>query len=128
MDQESRPRARTVFETVEARHGGQPDTEPAQEPAVEKPTNPRWQLVKSAANRELDRFAALTGVLVAHLTTGAVIAPALLLSLKAIVSAVLFGTGSLAHFTWIQAIALTGGLWLAGPLCFFLYRYWSGKF
>lgn len=128
MDQDSRPRARTVFEVVEERHGGQLEEEPAQMSAVEKPTLPRWQLVKSAANRELDRFAALTGVLATHLMTSAVIWPVLMVSVKAIVSAVLFSINSLVHFTWIQAIALTGGIWLAGPLCFFLYRYWSGKF
>lgn len=121
--EESRPRARTVFEVVEERHGTGPEI-----PVGEEPANPRWQLVKRAASRELDRFAALTGVLVTHLTTSALIWPILLVSLKVSMSAVLIGTGSPAHFTWIQAAVLTGGLWLAGPLCFFLYRYWSGKF
>lgn len=127
MSTESRPRARTVFETVEERHSEQPTTEPAQPPAVEKPTNPKWQLVKWATNRELDRFVALTGIFSTHIVTGVIIGPVTMLSIKAIGSAVLFSTGSTAVFTWLQAIALTGGIGLVGPLSFVLYRYWSGK-
>lgn len=128
MEQDSRPRARTVFEAVREQQGVTPDEQAEPSAVVEKPAHPRWELVKSAANRELDRFAALTGVLTAHLTTSVVLTPVLLVSLKAVVTAALFGTGSLAQFTWLQALALTGGIWIAGPLGFFLYRYWSGKF
>lgn len=137
-DNDSRPRARAVnmFDKVHARHGGQP--EPEESPpqpmqgmpltVVERPINRRRELVKSAASREVDRFAALTGVLGTHLWTSAAMWPLLIVVLKIIVSGVLFSTNSLAHFTWLQAILLSGGLWLAGPLVFFLYRYWSGKF
>ena len=126
--EESRPRARTVFEVVEERHGGHSETTEGETLIVETPLIYRLGLVKLAANREWDRFAALTGVLATHIMTNAVIWPVLMVSLKAIVGAVLLSTNSLVPFTWFQAMLLSGGFALAGPVCFFLYRYWSGKY
>ena len=126
-EDDSRPRARTVFEAVVERQGGNPD-EDQESSVVERPIDRRRALVRNAASRELDRFAALTGVLATHLTTSAVMWPLLLVIIKIIVSAVLFSSSSLVHFTWLQAMALAGGVWIAGPVGFFLYRYWSGNF
>jgi len=129
---ESRPRARTVFDIVRERHGGQPDSEenpPALMPeVVERPFDRRRNLVKQAASRELDRFAALTAVLGVHLVTGATLWPVLTAILKVIVSTLLLTSNSIVQFTWLQAFLLSGGLWLTGPFVFYLYRYWSGKF
>lgn len=129
-EEDSRPRARTVFEVVADRHREQQETEPVPpplEPAhLPLIANPRWQLTKYAVTRELDRFAALTGILVTHFMTSILMMPVLMLAIKTIVSVLLLIIGSSVHFTWLQAITLTGGFWIAGPLSFFFYRYWSG--
>lgn len=128
MDKDSRPRARTVFEAVEAQSSEQQQViEPVHSPVLAKLSNHRWQLIKMASHCEVTRCAALIGILGTHLMTGVLMMPVLTLSIKVAVSALLFSISSSVDFTWIQAIVSAGGLWTVGPLGFFLYRYWSGK-
>lgn len=125
MDKDTRPRARTVFEAVREKQGV-----PAEIPAelfVEKPL--RWyQYVIGAASREGKRFAALTGVLGAHVGTGLVTFPVILLVLKVIAGLGLTAFASPVVFTWLQATLLALAVSIGGPVLAFLYRYWWGRY
>ena len=130
FDDATKPRARTVFEKVKDRHGKPEEAAPVAPPPpiAEKPQNELVEFASAAAKRERSRFAALAGVLGTHLLTGMITFPVTLAVLKTtvwILSVVFSWTGT---FTWLQAILLSGGIGFVGPLAFFLYRYWSGKF
>ena len=128
---ETQPRARTVFDAVREKQGVQAEAEtpPQQEGSlsVEKP--PMWyEFLTGAATREFKRFAALTGVLSAHIMTGVVTFPVLLILLKVIVALALTAFASPLAFTWVQAMLLAAALSIGGPATAFFYRYWWGRY
>lgn len=136
MSEDTKPRARNVFDIVSAKQGVQPEPQAAQasEPGallVEKPQEEEPGLLAflfGAADREKKRFAALTGVFGIHIATGLITFPVSLVALKVVVSALLTAFGSEVVFTWLTATLLSGGLAIAGPLVGFLYRYWVGRY
>ena len=132
-DSATKPRARTVFDKVRARHGTPEEatpvvTPPPPTPIAEKPQNELVEMATAAAKRERSRFAALAGVLGTHLLTGIATMLVTCVGLKIAVGSVMAAFGLTGTFTWLQAMLLSGGLGIVGPLAFFIYRYWSGKF
>ena len=128
---ETRPRARTVFDAVREKQGVPAEAEvpPQQEGPLPVEKSPVWyQFLTGAATREFTRFAALTGVLSAHIVTGAVTLPVLLISLKVVTALALTTFASPITFTWLQATLLAAALSIGGPLAAFFYRYWWGRY
>lgn len=129
MGEETRPRARTVFEAVREKQGVPAET-PAETPVellVEKPPMLHWY-VMGAAIREGKRFAALTGVPGTHIGTGLVTFPVILIVLKVIAGLGLTAFASPVVFTWLQATLLALAVSIGGPVLAFLYRYWWGSY
>ena len=131
LDSATKPRARTVFERVRDKQGTPEEAAPVATPPIpfaEKPQNELIAFASAAAKRERSRFAALAGVLGTHLLTGAITFLPLLAVLKVSAWILSVAFGWAGTFTWLQATLLSGGIGFTGPLAFFLYRYWSGKF
>jgi hypothetical protein len=124
-----------VFERVREKQGvpaeipveASPQQMPGMPLLVEKPPA-LHEFAKGAASREGKRFAALTGVLGAHVGTGLVTFPVILIALKVIVALGLTAFASPIVFTWLQATLLAGAASIGGPLAAFLYRYWWGRY
>ncbi len=133
LDDATKPRARTVFQRVKDKQGIPEEAAPVVTPpppvlVAEKPPNELVELATAAAKRERSRFAALAGVLGTHLLTGVGTMPVICVGLKIAVGSVMTAFGLAGTFTWLQAMLLSVGLGTTGPLAFFIYRYWSGKF